>query len=107
MNSAILNLGALAVIFTSSLFTSKLNIEDKNYSNPVEQSAMIPTAEKANNNILVSAQYVNGELIPVVNLPEFTVESDYNHDTFVHATISNGEVIPSVTLPTLNIVADI
>ena len=106
MNSAILNLGALVVIFTSSLFTGNLNIE-KRYSEPREQSAMISSTEKTNTNVLVNAHYINGELIPYVTLPEFTVESEYNKGTFVHATINNGEVIPYVTLPTLTIVADI
>ena len=54
---------------------------------------------------MVEAKVVNGEVIPVVNLPELEITSTYNPDHMVRAERVNGEVIPVVHLPELTIEA--
>jgi len=105
MNTAILNISAMAVIFSTSLFVGKTDPSDKSVSTPTEIA--FSSFDHSDHPVFVEAKYINGELIPVVNLPEFTVEADYNSSLLVHATVNNGELIPTVTLPELNIVSEI
>ena len=104
MNTAILNISAITVIFSTSLFLGKTDHSTQSLSSPTEIA--FSSSENATS-IFTEAKYIDGELIPVVNLPEFTVEADYNASFRVHATINNGELIPVVMLPELNIVSKI
>jgi len=105
MNTAILNISAIAVIFSTSFFVGNINQSNESISSPTEIA--YSSFENSDHPVFVEAKYIDGELIPVVNLPEFTVEADYNSSLRVHATINNGELIPTVMLPTLNIVSEI
>jgi hypothetical protein len=53
----------------------------------------------ATSGTLVKTHVVDGQRIPVVNLPEISVVSELNKSHMVRAILVDGEVVPVVTLP--------
>ena len=57
------------------------------------------------NNPYTNTKLVDGELMPVIYLPELTIEAEAPKVEYIHAEIVNGEVLPIVNLPELTIKA--
>ena len=106
MKTSIIQLSLAAVLLLSSFVIGGLDYqnEEKNYT-PTTSDLQIQSTSI--NPILVQAVYVNGELLPVVTLPELTIEAEMKPSNYVHAHLVNGTVLPYVTLPELTIEASI
>ena len=103
MKTTILNLSAVAIIVSTSFFAGRVQQNDTNLFLSSDEG-LFPTEQTvAETNVVTRATIYEGEIIPSVTLPEFTVEADRPTKHLVHATLNNGEVIPYVQLPTLSI----
>jgi hypothetical protein len=103
MKTSILNLSAIAILIGSSFFAGRIQFGEKENLIKQSQSKIENIYSNGETNIITQATYYKGELIPLVYLPEFTVESDLAPQHLVQATLVDGEIIPFVTLPTLTI----
>lgn len=103
MKTTILNLSAVAIIVSTSFFAGRIQNNDTKLF-PNSDDGLFPTEQRVTEtNIITRATVYEGEIIPSVTLPEFTVEGDRSTKHLVHATLNNGEIIPYVELPTLSI----
>ena len=50
------------------------------------------------NSIIVKGMLVNGEVLPLIELPEVTITAKRNWNRVVSASIIDGKVVPHVTL---------
>lgn len=104
MKTNIFNITALVLLATSVFVTRSSNLENDIISiaseNLIESSEVL-----ASSYTMVSAKVVNGEILPVIELPELTISDNYNKSSFVKAKRIDGELIPVVDLPELTIVA--
>lgn len=103
MKTTILNLSAVAIIVSTSFFAGRIQNNDRDLFPISEQGVFQTEGSIAETNVITRATLYEGEIIPSVTLPEFTVEADRSTKHLVHATLINGEVIPYVELPTLSI----
>ena len=104
MKTNIFNITALALLFTSSFIIGKKSMHTEAFELPSITTTEV--VEMSNTSYaMVEAKIVDGEVIPMVELPELTITADYNSDNMVRAEQVNGEIIPVVYLPELEIVA--
>ena len=103
MKTTILNLSAVAIIVSTSFFAGRIQNNDTDlFLN--SDKGVFPTEQRiVETNVITRATMYEGEIIPSVTLPEFTVEAERSTKHLVHATLNNGEIIPLVELPTLSI----
>ena len=103
MKTTILNLSAVAIIVSTSFFAGRIQKADTDL-NLLSAEGQFPTEQSlGETNVITRATLYEGEIIPSVTLPEFTVEAERSTEHLIHATLINGEVIPYVELPTLSI----
>lgn len=107
MKTTIINLSAVAVILTSSFFAGRIDFTSERTVIGNDNSTQNTEITLSNNNVLTKAIIVDGEVLPVVMLPELIIEAEANPENMVHATLIDGNVMPYVTLPTLTIEAEI
>ena len=93
MKTTLINL-SLALVLSTSGFLLGRGMDN----NPEPQEEIIA------NNPYTNTKLVNGELLPVVYLPELTITAE-REKNYVHAEVIDGEVLPVVTLPELTIKA--
>lgn len=105
MKTNIFNITALALLISTSfiagnksLTTSGIEFSGETVTETIDMNS--------NNYNMVEAKVINGEVIPVVTLPELTIEADYNDETMISAQLIDGELIPVVQLPVLDIVSN-
>ena len=106
MKTNIINTTLLAVFVTSGFifFSHKKisrNLVDRKEISSVCLAA--PETTESTDILYVKAKILDGELMPVVDLPEFNVISGYNDALKVKAKLVDGEIIPVVDLPELTI----
>ena len=106
MKTSIIQLSIVAVLLLSSFVIGGLDYQNKEKDSSIETSDL-QAQNTSMEPILIEAVYVNGELIPVVTLPELTIEAEMKPVQYVHAHLVNGTVLPYVTLPELTIEASI
>jgi len=105
MKSTLFNITALALILSTSFISVNTNNNDNRLNFPGE--ALTELAELSTSSYtMTEAKIVNGEVMPVVNLPELTIEADYTCNNMVKAKIINGEVMAVVNLPELTITSN-
>ena len=103
MKTTILNLSAVAIIVSTSFFAGRIQNNDTDLFLKSDKG-VFPTEQRiVETNVITRATMYEGEIIPSVTLPEFTVEAERSTKHLVHATLNNGEIIPLVELPTLSI----
>jgi len=105
MKTNLFNITAIALMISTSFITGRSTLENNQLELPGEaltEMAELNTSEY----VMVEAKIVDGNLIPVVNLPELNIVADYNDDKMVTAKIIDGEVVPFVQLPVLTITAE-
>jgi hypothetical protein len=103
MKTVIINLSAIAIIAGTSFFAGRTNFsqtETKSISG-FDAPKLEQTAEFTS--IRTEAILINGEIIPVITLPELTIEAKNPSSNCVSARIVDGKVMPYVSLPTLEI----
>ena len=103
MKTTILNFSAVAILLGSSFFAGRIQFSE---NTPLESDShsMIETQYvSGETNVITRATLNKGEIIPMVDLPEFTISSKAKDQHLVQAHIIDGEVVPFVTLPTLSI----
>ena len=105
MKTNLFNITALALMITTSFIAGRNTLESRRLELPGETITEIVDL-KNNSYIMTEAKVVNGEVIPVVNLPELTIEADYSKENLVKAKLVDGEIIAVVDLPELTIVAN-
>lgn len=105
MKTTIFNISLAVIITTSSFMLGRM--ETKNEIPTQQQvSQDINLEEQPSNTVTYTrATIINGEMLPVVDLPELTISADGPEQNIVHATILDGEVIPYVNLPEVKIEA--
>lgn len=102
MKTNIFNITALVLLISTSFIAGNKSLRTDHLELPSE--AITETIDMNTNSYeMVEAKVINGEVIPVVTLPELTISSDYNDDTMVSAQVVDGEVMPVVQLPVLEI----
>jgi hypothetical protein len=105
MKTTIFNITAAALLIASSFIAGKSTLKSDLLELP--SSALIENTELMNNSYsMVEAKIVNGEVIPVVQLPELTISGSYSKTNMVHAELVDGEVMPVVYLPELTITSN-
>lgn len=97
----IYNFTVLLLVFFAGFIADK-NAVKSNYDLTGSTSSVKSTTPTT----VVSATRIDGEVIPYVTLPEFSVVAFRNENVRVQAQIINGEVIPFVQLPELSIYAN-
>jgi len=102
MKTNIFNITALALLITTG-FIATSNTTIKNALKLRGESTNVTTVMDNNHVNYVKAEMVGGELMPVVDLPEFNVIGEYNENTRVKAKYVNGELMAVVDLPELTI----
>ena len=107
MKTSIIQLSIIVVVLTTSFFAGR--IQSKGTSQAISMDKIVRHMDynSANDQIITRATRSNGEIIPVVSLPELVIEGEVSTDMLVRATLKDGEVMPYVTLPTLTIEAEI
>ena len=105
MKTNIFNITALVLLISTSFIAGNKSLNTDRLS--FNSESVTETIDMNSNCYnMVEAKVVNGEVIPVVTLPELTITAEYNDQTMVSAQIVDGEVIPVVQLPVLDIVAN-
>ncbi len=105
MRTNIFNITALALMITTSFIAGRNTLENNRLELPGETLTEITTNDNTSF-IMTEAKIVNGEVIPIVNLPELTIEANYENDQLVKAKIVDGEIMAVVDLPELTITAN-
>lgn len=102
MKTNIFNITALVLLISTSFIAGNKSLTTNGIDLPGE--AITETIDMNTKSYqMVEAKVINGEVIPVVSLPELTITSEYNDDTMVSARLVDGEVMPVVQLPVLEI----
>lgn len=102
MKTNIFNITALVLLISTSFIAGNKSLTTDRLDIPGE--AITETIDMNTNSYqMVEAKVINGEVIPVVTLPELNITSEYNDDTMVTAQLVDGEVMPVVQLPVLEI----
>ncbi len=105
MKSTLFNITALALIISTSFISVNTNENNNRLNFPGE--TITELAELSTSSyIMTEAKIVNGEVIPVVTLPELTIEANYTSENMVKAKVINGEVMAVVDLPELTITSN-
>jgi len=102
MKTNIFNITALALLITTG-FIATSNTTINNALKFKGESTAVTTVLDVNHINFVKAEIIEGELMPVVDLPEFNVIGEYNENTRVKAKYVNGELMAVVDLPELTI----
>jgi len=104
MKTSIFNISLAVLITTSSFMLGRM---DANQEIPATQEKQEITldSQTSNDDVYTRATIVDGEMIPVVDLPELIISADGPEQNILHATIQNGEVLPYVNLPEVKIEA--
>ena len=105
MKTNIFSITALALMITTSFIAGRNTLENRRLELPGETITEVIDMN-SNSYIMTEAKVVNGEVIPIVNLPELTIEADYSKENLVKAKLVDGEIIAVVDLPELTIVAN-
>lgn len=104
MKTTIFNISLAVIITTSSFMLGRMETKHEIPTQQVSQE--INLEEQPSNTVTYTrATIINGEMLPVVDLPELTISADGPEQNIVHATILDGEVIPYVNLPEVKIKA--
>ncbi len=103
MKTTIINLSALVILLSTSFFAGRIDFAQDNEKLLLTTSDLRIESPSQSGAILTEAILINGEVVPVITLPELTIEASYTNPNLVQAIIKDGNVIPYVTLPTLNI----
>lgn len=105
MKTNIFNITALALLITTGFIVSN-NSNFKRafaYSGETTSINFENALEETSHINYVKAIRVGDEIMPVVDLPELIISSEYNEGTRVKAKYVNGELMPVVDLPELTI----
>ena len=105
MKTNIFNITALALLITTG-FIANSNSTVKTALEVSRENTNITfdnALEETNHINYVKAIRVGDEIMPVVDLPELNITSEYNEGTRVKAKYVNGELMPVVDLPELTI----
>ena len=94
----IYNFTVLLLIFLASFIAGENAIKSN-----FDLTGIGLSVESTTPTTMVSAKLIDGEVIPFVTLPEFSIVAFQNEKQHVKAQIINGEVIPFVQLPELSI----
>ncbi len=105
MKTNLFNITALALIITTS-FISGNTLENNNRLDFPGEAITEMVDLSTSSYTMTTAKIINGEVIPVVNLPELTIEANYTCENMVKAKIINGEVMAVVDLPELRILSN-
>jgi hypothetical protein len=105
MKTNLFNITALALIITTS-FIGGHSIEKSNRLIMAGEAITEMAEINTSSHIMTSAKIINGEVVPVIELPELTIEANYNDTKMVKAKVINGEVMPVVYLPELTITSN-
>jgi hypothetical protein len=105
MKTNIFNITAI-VLLATSIFVSKSSSLENDILSIASENLIESSEILASSYTMVSARVVNGEILPVVELPELTISADYNKSNLVKAKRVDGELIPMVDLPELTIVSE-
>lgn len=104
MKTTIFNISLAVIITTSSFMLGRMETKHEIPTQQVSQEMNLE--EQPSNTVTYTrATIINGEMLPVVDLPELTISADGPEQNIVHATILDGEVIPYVNLPEVKIEA--
>jgi hypothetical protein len=105
MKTNIFNITALALLITTGFITSNNStVRNVLFSGGETTTTIAADMTLDNSNInYVKAEIIDGELMPVVDLPELNVISESNEELKVKAKYVNGELMPVVDLPELTI----
>lgn len=103
MKTTILNFSAVALLLGSSFFAGRIQFSEKDPFTNDSNTKIENQYVSGETNVITRATINKGEIIPMVDLPEFTVESEAKVQYLVNAHIIDGEIVPFVTLPTLSI----
>jgi len=102
MKTTIFNVSALILLVTSSFFAGRIEFPNSELmlsnDQTIEQSEYL-----GEQNVITRATVYEGEIIPMVDLPEFTVKANESPKYLVTAKVVDGELMPFVNLPTLSI----
>ena len=104
MKTTIFNISLAVIITTSSFMLGRMETKNEIPTQQVSQEINLEE-QPTNTAIYTRATIINGEMLPVVDLPELTISADRPEQNIVHATILDGEVIPYVNLPEVKIEA--
>jgi len=104
MKTNIFNITALALLITTGFIATSNSTIRKALEFRGEHTSITTNITLDNSNInYVKAEMIDGELMPVVDLPELNIISNYNEGQRVKAKFVNGELMAVVDLPELTI----
>lgn len=101
MKTPIFSISALLFLH-STAFLSKVHQPLQTNLTEVQELACTVSIENSEYQYIKTVS-INGELIPVVDLPELTIQADYPEQLKVKASFVNGEIRPVVDLPELTV----
>ena len=102
MKTTLFNITAIVLMITTGFITGTKSLNNSSIEFPSEmltEQIELP----ASSYTMVQAKIIDGEVIPMVELPELTISGEYNKQTMHSAKIINGEAVAVVELPELNI----
>ena len=104
MKTNIFNITALALLITTGFIATNNSTIRKALDFRGEPTGITTDIALDNSHMIyVKAQMVGNELMPVIDLPELNVISNYNKGQRVKAKFVNGELMAVVDLPELTI----
>ena len=102
MKTSIFNITAIVLMVSTGFIAGTKTLNNSPIEFPSERIS--ETIELSNSSYtMVEAKVIDGEIIPVVELPELTITGEYNKQSMHSAKIIDGEVVAVVDLPELNI----
>jgi hypothetical protein len=102
MKTTIFNLSAIILLVTTSFFAGRIEFPSSELMLSNDQT-LEQCEYLGEQNVITRATIYEGEIIPMVDLPEFTVKASESPEHLVTAKLVNGELLPFVNLPTLSI----
>ena len=103
MKTNIFHITAAAILITTSFLAGDKLFNSYDYIPSTGYNSTEFIEVSSSESFLVKAIDIEGEIIPVVDLPELNIVSDSNDGLKVKAKYVNGELIPVVDLPELTI----
>jgi hypothetical protein len=98
MKATIFNITAIVLMVTTGFISGAKSLNNSPIEFPSEKIELSNSSYT-----MVEAKVINGEVMPIVELPELTITGEYNKQTMHSAKIINGEAVAVVELPELNI----
>ena len=86
---------AMTLLITSGLLVSSAHDVTPN---PCKTSIEIPSWKLSPGDQVVKAIIINGEVVPMIDLPVVEITAKANREQLVRAEVIDGEIVPSILL---------